>query len=146
MHTARMRKVAQNSRRRGIGGDGAHHQPEALWIGGATALKEKESMALEKFAPPPSLVTLVGCSTNHHHLSLSGSGDGDKAKTLANVSLTISFGLGTLLMILFLCSQSVIPLIFTSLPEIIKMVAKCESKLYCTLNGNLTLRYMIFSP
>lgn len=51
-----------------------------------------------------------------------GSGDSDKAKTLANVSFIISLGIGSLLMIFFLCALSAIPRLFTNLPEIVKMV------------------------
>ena len=41
-----MHKKVGGARKHGIGSDGARHQPEALWSGGAMALKEAESEAL----------------------------------------------------------------------------------------------------
>ena len=52
---ARSCKIVGGARKRGIGSDVAHHQPEALWIEGAMAPKEAKSEAIRKLAPPTSL-------------------------------------------------------------------------------------------
>ena len=43
------------ARKRGVERGGAVNQSESLWTGSAMALKEPESEAFRKQAPPPSL-------------------------------------------------------------------------------------------
>ena len=51
-----------------------------------------------------------------------GSGDADKAKTLSNVAFILSLILGSLFSTISILARKIIPLFFTSLPEIITMV------------------------